>query len=101
MSLSWKKALPLILLSATLLGCTSRSYYSRRYPPPPPRAYGVIGTTPGPGYVWIDGYQDWRAPRYVWVPGRWVRPPRARAVWVPGHWNHRGGRQVWIRPHWR
>jgi hypothetical protein len=102
MSFSWKKVLPLALLATTMIGCASRSYYSRRYPPPPPpRAYGVVGMAPGPGYMWIDGYYDWRAPRYHWVPGRWVRPPRARTVWVPGHWDRRGRDSRWVRGHWR
>ncbi|MEI9974771.1 MAG: hypothetical protein WDO73_23630 [Ignavibacteriota bacterium] len=31
-----------------------------------------------------EGFYDYRGGRYVWVPGRWMRPPRAHAVWVPG-----------------
>ena len=41
-------------------------------------------------------------PGYVWVPGRWDRPPRARARWVPGRWVHEG-RRGWyfVDGHWR
>jgi hypothetical protein len=43
---------------------------------------------PGPGYAWIDGYWGWRGGRYIWVPGRWDRPPYAGAYWNHGHWDH-------------
>jgi hypothetical protein len=28
-----------------------------RIAPPPPVRVGVVGVAPGPGYVWIGGYQ--------------------------------------------
>jgi hypothetical protein len=106
MNFTWKKVLPVALLGMTLAGCASSGgYYARApYPPPPPRGYRsgvVIGVAPGPGYVWLDGYQDWRGSRYAWVPGRWVRPPRPRAVWVAPHWDRHGRNQVWMRGRWR
>src|SRR4051812_37718560 len=49
--------------------------------PPPPRAYRVP-PPPGPGYVWIEGYQYPRGTRYVWRNGYWARPPYQGAYWV-------------------
>jgi hypothetical protein len=60
-----------------------------RYGPPPPR-YGVIGRAPGAGYVWTDGYWDWRGSRYSWVDGRWQRPPRRGSRWEAPHWRQEG-----------
>jgi hypothetical protein len=56
---------------------------------------------PGPRYVWTLGYYRYDGRRYVWVPGRYVLPPRPHARWVPGHWAHRRGGYVWIEGHWR
>jgi len=93
---------PALLLSGMILSaCAAPGAVVVRYGPPPPR-YGVVGVAPGPGYVWAEGFWDWRAGAYVWVPGRWMRPPRARAVWVPGSWverPHRGW--VYRRGYWR
>jgi hypothetical protein len=72
-----------------------------RVAPPPPVRVGVVGVAPGPGYVWTGGYQRWNGTAYVWVPGRWVRPPRAGVVWVPPHYVARGGTWVYYKGHWR
>ena len=90
-------------VSTTLWACGGHGYYRSRapYPPPPPRAYRAVVVSPGPGFVWIDGYQDWRGRDYAWVPGRWVRPPRARARWVAPHWQSRGRGHVWVSGGWR
>ncbi|HEX5229067.1 MAG TPA: YXWGXW repeat-containing protein [Bryobacteraceae bacterium] len=56
---------------------------------------------PGPGYVWVGGYQRWDGNAYVWVPGRWDRPPRPHARWVAHHWVHRHGGWVMVEGHWR
>ena len=54
-----------------------------RTPPPRRVAVGPVGRRPGRGFIWTSGYYRWGGGRrgYVWVPGRWRRPPRARAVW--------------------
>jgi hypothetical protein len=97
-----KKAGLLALIATGLSACGGAVVYSRRpYPPPPPAGYRVMGVAPGPGYVWIDGYHDWRGRGYYWVPGRWTRPPRPHATWVPGYWQSRGGGHIWIRGRWR
>ncbi len=56
---------------------------------------------PGPAFVWIDGYQRWDGRGYVWVPGRWVRPPRPRLRWVSGHWAHDRHGWYFVEGHWR
>lgn len=60
---------------------------------PGPRPYG--------GAVWIAGYHRWDGAHYVWVPGRWDRPPRPRARWVAPHYVHQRGGWVFIEGHWR
>jgi len=58
--------------------------------PPVPRVE-VRPAPPGPSVVWVGGNWRW-APaekNFVWVPGRYVEPPRAQAAWVPGRWMHR------------
>lgn len=68
---------------------------------PPPVVIEHPGPRPHPGWAWVAGYHRWDGARYVWVPGRWVMPPRPRAVWVPGHWRRRPDGYVWIEGHWR
>jgi len=46
---------------------------------PPPLRYEVRTPMPGEGYAWVDGYWGVNSGRYVWVPGRWDRPPYAGA----------------------
>jgi hypothetical protein len=56
---------------------------------------------PGPHYAWIGGYHRWDGRAYVWVSGRWERPPREHAVWVAPRWHHRGGHWVFVEGRWR
>ena len=72
-----------------------------RIAPPPPVRVGVVGTAPGPGFVWIGGYQSWNGTRYVWVAGRWGRPPRAGVIWVNPRWTQSGGVWVFHKGYWR
>ncbi len=83
----------------SLAGCAARAEYYVEAPPPPP-VVGVVGYAPGPGYVWIDGFWDWRG-HYVWTPGYWGRPPRPHAVWVPGRAHYEHGHYSYRRGHWR
>jgi hypothetical protein len=69
--------------------------------PPPPPTTEVITVSPGPEYVWIQGYWGWRGNRWVWERGHWERPPRAHAVWVPGHYYVRDNHHHWVPGHWR
>jgi len=73
--------------------------YLRVGPPAPVVERRLV--SPGPGFVWIPGFYRVERGAYLWVPGRWDRPPRARAVWVPARWVHdRGGWYV-VEGHWR
>jgi hypothetical protein len=88
-----------VIFGTMLTACAGGSYYVRTGPPAP--RYAVIGSAPGPGYVWTNGYWDWRGRNWVWVDGRWLRPPRARAVWVGPEWRHEGNRWRFRRGYWR
>ena len=57
-------------LGTMLTGCAAgNGYAAMRFGPPPPPRYGVMGFAPGPGYVWTDGYWDWRG--RTLVLGEW------------------------------
>src|SRR5882757_8589226 len=38
---------------------------------PPEPLYEQMTTSPGDGYVWIDGYWHWNGYEWLWVNGRW------------------------------
>ncbi|MDR1562706.1 MAG: hypothetical protein LBS54_06445 [Dysgonamonadaceae bacterium] len=61
-----------------------------------------IYTSPGPGYVWLDGYWTWdaRYREYIWVQGRWEIVPYAGAFWIPGYWDYVSGGYRWIDACW-
>jgi hypothetical protein len=65
--------------------------------PPPPR-HEVIPAH-RPGYVWQEGYWDWRGKRHVWVRGHWVRE-RPGYYWHPSRWEHRDGRWYLVKGRW-
>ena len=83
-----------------LVGCAAHATYYGAVPPLPPARVEAFGYAPGPGYLWIDGFWDWRG-HYVWVPGSWVRRPHPHAVWVPGRGYYNHGRYSYRRGHWR
>jgi len=65
---------------------------------PPPLRYEYVAPYPGPGFVWVGGFWDWRPyyHRYIWVPGYWARPPYPRAHWVtPRYYRHYYHRGYW------
>jgi hypothetical protein len=69
---------------------------------PPPVIVERRPSMPGPGYVWIDGYQHWNGQRYEWHRGEWTRPPRERAVWVaPRYEKHEQGGYRYVPGQWR
>ena len=92
-----------LLLGASLFAgaCAGASggVYVRTGPPPLRRE--VIVTAPGPGYVWVPGYYRYDRTEYVWVTGRYERPPRGRARWVPGHWENSRRGWFYVQGHWR
>ncbi|HEY6392627.1 MAG TPA: hypothetical protein VIX89_15200 [Bryobacteraceae bacterium] len=48
--------------------------YGRPYAPVSPYAYGRPAS-PGPDFVWVDGYWSHDRGRNFWVPGYWERRP--------------------------
>jgi hypothetical protein len=69
---------------------------------PPPFIVERQPPPPGPGYIWIDGYQHWNGQRYEWHRGEWTRPPRERAVWVaPRYEKHDQGGYRYVPGQWR
>jgi len=73
--------------------------YVQVAPPAPIAEVRVVA--PGPKHVWVAGYHHWDGRAYVWMPGRWVLPPRAGVVWVSGHWKHGPHGWFWVEGHWR
>jgi hypothetical protein len=58
--------------------------------------------SPGRGYVWIQGYQNWNGNGHQWTPGRWEQPPNRRQKhWDKHHWVKRNGGWVLIEGRWR
>jgi hypothetical protein len=92
----------LLMGSAALTGC-GHVYYGAGISvgPPAPRVVGPIGVAPGPGYVWTDGYYDWRARDWIWLDGRWVRPPWSGAMWASPRWERSGRGYRFHKGRWR
>jgi hypothetical protein len=98
LSLASLLAATLILASACAPAVYGRAYV--RVGPPAP-IVEVHGVRPGAHYVWIPGYYRWGGAAYVWVNGRWTRPPRGRSAWVPGHWTHNRRGWFFVEGRWR
>ena len=77
-------------------------YHASTYPPmatverrvvvttqPPPVTVEQRVVSPGPEYVWIDGYWEWNGGRWVWRKGHWVRPPHHGHTWVAPRYENR------------
>jgi hypothetical protein len=99
-------------LILTLAALGSLTFFAACPPPPPPGVVfvraappaaqvEVIGTPPGPEFVWIRGYHRWDGARFVWAPGRWERRPHPAAVWVDGHWAHHRNGWYWVEGRWK
>src|SRR6185312_14069874 len=74
-----KLASGLLLLAAPVLADVS--VHVDLGAPPPPR-HEVIVASPGPDYVWVNGYWGGEPGHYSWVGGHWDRPPHRGSVWV-------------------
>ena len=101
----WRTVVGALLVSATIAASPACAaprgrLYVRVGPPAPIVETRIVA--PGSDYIWLTGYHTWNGSAYVWVPGRWDRPPRARARYVPGRWVHEG-RHGWyfVGGHWR
>lgn len=57
--------------------------------------------SPGRGYIWQPGYQNWNGNSHVWVGGRWEQPPRRGARWESHRWQKRRGEWVLVEGRWR
>ncbi len=91
------------VLAASMLAAACGAAYGRVYVrtgPPPVRAE-VVGVAPGAGYVWVPGYYRYDGGSYVWVGGRWDRPPRRNARWERGHWERDRRGWYYVEGHWR
>jgi hypothetical protein len=57
---------------------------------PPPPQVETPGAPPVTGLVWVAGYWHFSAGKWIWVPGRWARPPKTGATWRPNVWVKEG-----------
>jgi hypothetical protein len=85
-----KRFIRMSLLTVMLLGSVAAfgaqfSIGIRIGPPPQPRVVRVMPRTPGPAYMWIEGYWYPVAGRYRWHDGYWTRAPYGGARWVVPH----------------
>ncbi len=56
---------------------------------------------PGRDFVWTPGYWVLHRNAWVWVSGKWDRPPHAGAVWVAHHWEPHGAEFHFTAGFWR
>src|SRR5260370_42645723 len=93
-----------LLLSASLFaatGCVGGSGRVYVRSGPPPMRYETFVVSPGPDYVWVPGYYRYDGGGYLWVGGRWDRPPRGRGRWTPAHWERDRRGWYFVEGHWR
>jgi hypothetical protein len=69
----------------------------------PPRRPEELSPTsqPFPDAVWLPGYWVWQNDQYVWLNGRWERPPHPGAAWVEPRWEQRENGYVFVEGYWR
>lgn len=86
----YKPSAKFILATASILLALSQTADAAvfvRVAPPRPLVERPV-RRPGPAFVWTAGYHRWTGRAYVWVPGRWVAPPRVNAIWAPPRWEY-------------
>jgi hypothetical protein len=69
--------------------------------PPPPVSVTVVGRAPSSLYIWVPGYYKGVGGRYVWVAGRWMKPPHPGMVWVPPVWRQGPNGYIFVAGRWR
>lgn len=84
-----------VILTACFSVSASAAAVFVRVTPPRPVVERVV-RAPGPGCVWIGGYYRWTGSSYLWIPGRWVYPPRIAAVWIPPRWEYVPARRSYV-----
>lgn len=91
-----------ILFIFSLSGCVGEAYiepgtiYAGSEPPAP--MLETMPASPGYGYYWVSGYWSWVGTRYYWIPGHYTNNPR---IYVGPQYYRRGGRHIFIAPHYR
>jgi hypothetical protein len=69
--------------------------------PPPPARVEVLPAPPSDNALWRDGHWRWDETRFVWLPGRWVEPPRPGVVWAPPRTlRSKRGKLWYLGGHW-
>ncbi len=98
----------MLMIGVPATGCAAHphhhtvvTHHVHKAPPAPRRE--VVIARPSQGHVWVAGHYVWRPAnsRYVWVDGRWSKPPRRGAVWVAPRVEVRRGRTVFVAGYWR
>ena len=84
-----KRLLALVLLGAGM-AFGQVSIGIRLGAPPRPRVVRVQPRSPGPNYIWIDGYWFANGNRWKWHDGYWTRAPYEGARWMAPRYE--GGR---------
>ncbi len=84
-----KKLLATLLIAGGSLFAADFSIGVNIGTPPPPRVVHVPAS-PGPGYVWVDGYWYANGGRWAWHNGYYTRPPYEGAHWAAPRYE--GGR---------
>lgn len=52
-----------------------QEFVTVEYPPPPAQVEEITPRHPkNPECAWVDGFPAWVGRRWIWQPGRWVRP---------------------------
>ncbi len=90
--------LSLFASAAVFTSCGPSRYTVREQPAVP---YYARPTTPGGGYVWVDGEWYYRSGRYAYTNGYWARPKRGHTVYVTGSWVKTNRGYYWRRGYWR
>jgi hypothetical protein len=67
---------------------------------PPPYIEEDPGYAPWEGAMWVHGFWRWRG-EWIWIRGRWARPPMPNYVYVDPYYECRGGEVVIIEGHWQ
>ncbi|HEV7558090.1 MAG TPA: hypothetical protein VGO00_21630 [Kofleriaceae bacterium] len=66
---------------------------------PPDPLYEQMSASPGPGWVWIDGYWHWGGAEWVWVPGRWEHQQEGY-VYVEPDYDYAGDHYIYTPGYW-
>ena len=101
--LAWRTLLlAVLILGAQAISHAQVSVGIQIGAPPPPRVLAVLPPTPGPDYVWVEGYWYPVRRHYRWHAGYWTVAPYPGAYWVAprydggqyfgGYWEGQQGR---------